>query len=101
MSLHMIQPINELSESIESCTTTIANNLDYLSSSLLLSEITSQKLADVGKAAVITLLFGGGLIPAAIDANKSLIGTLRGKRRGGEEGSTAEYIEDSGAVSNT
>ena len=38
------------------------------------------------------------LIPAAISANKSLIGTLAGKRRGGEEGSTAEYITDSGAT---
>lgn len=68
------------------------------SSNMLLSEFTKETLGEAAKSLVIILAFGGGLIPAAIAANKSLVGTLSGKRRGGEEGSTAEYITDSGAT---
>jgi len=53
------------------------------------------KYGEVVKSAFIVLLFGGGLIPAAIAANQAMIGTLRGARRGGDEGN--DYIEDSGA----
>jgi len=67
-------------------------------SNLLLSAMTAEKSSELGKAAVITLLFGGGLIPAAIDANKSLIGTLRGKRRGGEDTTSSPYISSSDAA---
>jgi len=73
-------------------------SMDDNLSNLLLSELTSEKLTGLAKGVVITLLFGGGLIPSLIDANKSLVGTLAGKRRGGEEGSVADdYVTDSGA----
>jgi len=50
------------------------------------------------KPLVITLLFGGGLIPSLIQGNKDLIGTLTGKRRGGEENTEkGDYISESGA----
>ena len=50
------------------------------------------------KPLVITLLFGGGLIPSLIQGNKDLIGTLTGKRRGGEESTEkGDYISESGA----
>jgi len=69
------------------------------SSNILLSGgFSKENIGEAAKSLVIILAFGGGLIPAAIAANKSLVGTLSGTRRGGEEGSTAEYITDSGAT---
>lgn len=65
------------------------------SSNVLLSKVTGEDFGELSKSVLIVLLFGGGLIPAAIAANKSLIGTLSGSRRGGDEGN--DYVTDSGA----
>lgn len=92
-SLNSIFPTNEVADSI-------ASGLSS-SSDLLSDAVTATEYKEFAKTVVIVLLFGGGLIPAAISANKSLIGTLTGKRRGGEdaqEGETiADYVSDSGA----
>jgi len=65
------------------------------SSDILLSKVSPEDYGDVLKSVVIVLLVGGGLIPAAIAANKSMIGTLGGKRAGGDDGSN--YVAESGA----
>lgn len=88
-------PLEELTNLLDGGGTT---DIPFKDSSLLLSALTAETSGDVAKAAVITLLFGGGLIPSAIDANKSLIGTLRGKRRGGEDSTSSTYIESSDAA---
>ena len=62
------------------------------SSDILLSKADVGELA---KSAGIVLLFGGGLIPAAIAANKAMIGTLSGNRAGGDD--RLNYVADSGA----
>lgn len=66
------------------------------SSDILLSKFSPDKIGELTKSIFIVLLFGGGLIPASIAANKSLIGTLKGKRAGGDDG--VIYVEDSGAA---
>jgi len=83
---HSVGPLNALPE------------IDSLiqSSNVLLSQVTSDDYGELAKSVVIVLLFGGGLIPAAIAANQAMIGTLRGKRAGGDDGSP--YISDSGAT---
>ncbi len=65
------------------------------SSNMLLSGVTGDDFGELAKSVVIVLLFGGGLIPAAIAANKAMVGTLQGKRRGGDSGD--DYVTDSGA----
>jgi len=91
----MIPPLEDLSNILQSSGTD--NDFLARSTNLLLSEMTSEKQGAIAKGAIISLLFGGGLIPSAIDANKSLIGTLRGKRRGGEDMSVSDYIPTSNA----
>jgi len=66
------------------------------SSNILLSKVTSENYGEVAKSVIIVLLVGGGLIPAAIAANKSLIGTLSGKRAGGDD-DRSNYVSESGA----
>jgi len=65
---------------------------------MLLSALTTESSGEIAKAAVITLVFGGGLISSAIEANKSMIGTLLGKRRGGEDSTSSPYISSSDAA---
>eukprot|EP00555_Chaetoceros_dichaeta_P014154 CAMPEP_0198252700 /NCGR_PEP_ID=MMETSP1447-20131203/3183_1 /TAXON_ID=420782 /ORGANISM="Chaetoceros dichaeta, Strain CCMP1751" /LENGTH=219 /DNA_ID=CAMNT_0043938055 /DNA_START=70 /DNA_END=726 /DNA_ORIENTATION=+ len=92
----MVPPLEDLSNILQSSGTD--NDFLARTSNLLLSEMTSEKQGAIAKGAIISLLFGGGLIPSAIDANKSLIGTLRGKRRGGEDMSVSDYIPTSNAA---
>uniref|UniRef100_A0A6T8H6Q2 Uncharacterized protein n=1 Tax=Proboscia inermis TaxID=420281 RepID=A0A6T8H6Q2_9STRA len=100
-------------ESIEALTSAITDAPS--SSGILLSKIESvDDIKEVAKAGIIILTFGGGLIPAAIAANKALLNTFAGgqsKPKDLEEGvdsSTSldpyerqgkigEYIESSGA----
>lgn len=92
-AMMMIPPIEELSNVCGSGTTEEFST----HTSMFLSAFTAEKQGSLLKSVVITLLFGGGLIPAAIAANKSLIGTLLGKRRGGEDSTFSNYIESSSA----
>lgn len=85
-------------QSLVTTATTTSNSLD--SSDLMISLLTGEKLGELAKSIVIVLLFGGGLIPAAIAANKALVGTLQGKRSGGDD-ANADYISDSGATGPT
>jgi len=66
------------------------------SSDILLSKVTSENYGEVAKSVIIVLLVGGGLIPAAIVANASMIKTLSGKRAGGDD-DRSNYISESGA----
>jgi hypothetical protein len=88
-----------------------------LSSLLLLADDASDKVGDFTKSFLIFLALGGGLIPATISANKSMVNTLFGKNREEEDpaelakiapGKTFDptlmetkyrkYVEDSGAT---
>ena len=65
--------------------TAFAPPSSHISTSIAATRSTTQIAADVGageiaKSIGIPLLFGGGLIPAAIIANKSMVGTLMKKR---------------------
>lgn len=91
-AMMMMPPLEELSNMCGGGVEGILTNTN-----ILLSELTAEKQGELAKGVVITLLFGGGLIPAAIDANKSLIGTLLGKRRGGEDSISSAYIDSSSA----
>lgn len=64
------------------------------SSDILLS--MDEKLGQTIKSIFIVLLFGGGLIPAAIAANQAMIGTLSGNRAGGDD--RTNYVADSAAA---
>jgi hypothetical protein len=66
------------------------------SSDLVLNKVTTEDFGELAKSFFIVLLFGGGLIPAAIAANKSMIGTLSGKRAGGDD-DRSKYVMESGA----
>merc|ERR1719478_1998341 len=81
--------------------------MDAIGSSVMVAD---EDMFQAGKTIFITLLFGGGLIPAAIIANKSMVGTLMKKRPEKpvltEEAKktyldptfgVADYVEDSGA----
>jgi len=94
---HRMVPIDEVSDAVKTAAEA-GNAISNMPTDMLLSQVTMEKLKEAGKSTVIVLLFGGGLIPAAIAANKALIGTLTGSRRGGEEGSDSEYITDSQAT---
>lgn len=80
------------------------------SDSVNLSLVTEETIPETVKVIVATLLFGGGLIPAAISANKSLFATLTGKKGASDSdtdnpatsldpyaGKKVAYVEDSGA----
>jgi len=93
-STNQLDRFSSVSSSSSSSTT-----LNLVPTNEMLSvDVSGSDMKEIVKSGFIVLLFGGGLIPAAISANKSLIGTLSGKRRGGEEGSTSAYIESSGAT---
>ena len=68
-----------------------------VSSTLLLSKVGLADVKELAKSIFIVLLFGGGLIPASISANKSMIQTILGKRRGGDDIQTNPYIAASNA----
>jgi len=51
-----------------------------IGSNLMLSRVEEGDMGNFYKSTVIALLFGGGLIPAAIIANKSMFDTLTSKR---------------------
>eukprot|EP00592_Proboscia_alata_P007396 CAMPEP_0194357260 /NCGR_PEP_ID=MMETSP0174-20130528/4766_1 /TAXON_ID=216777 /ORGANISM="Proboscia alata, Strain PI-D3" /LENGTH=352 /DNA_ID=CAMNT_0039127199 /DNA_START=260 /DNA_END=1318 /DNA_ORIENTATION=- len=100
-----INPLNVLplelvdAETLSSAATVAAG------SSVLLSAADIQPGEIVKNLVIFTWLFGG-LIPALISANKSMMGTLSGKRRGGEDStdkslSINNYIESSGATGPT
>lgn len=59
--------------------------LPEFGSDVILSEITGEKMGELVKSAVIVAAFGGGLVPAAISANKSMMGTMSGERAGGDD----------------
>lgn len=73
----------------------LTENMESLvqSSDILMSKV--EDYGEVVKSVLIVLLFGGGLIPAAIAANKSMISTLSGNRAGGDD--RKNYVVDSGA----
>lgn len=52
----------------------IATSASFCSSDMVLAGFNRESLGDAAKTIVIALAFGGGLIPAAIVANKSMIG---------------------------
>mmetsp|Transcript_19949 Transcript_19949/g.29703 ORF Transcript_19949/g.29703 Transcript_19949/m.29703 type:complete len:313 (-) Transcript_19949:153-1091(-) len=54
-------------------------------SDFVLSEITDDKMGELVKSAAIVAAFGGGLVPAAFSANKSMMGTMSGTRAGGDD----------------
>lgn len=79
------------------------------SSGVLLSDLSFDRVKEGMKSILIVLFAGGGLIPAAIGANKALMGTLSGARKDQNAGNPetnldptlAEiktYIESSGAT---
>ena len=80
-------PLRAIPESFESMQRVVE------SSNVLLG--MDEKMGEFAKSAIIALAFGGGLIPAAIAANKAMIGTLSGTRAGGDDDS--DYVSDSGA----
>jgi len=57
---------------------------NYYYSSVLMSKVSFDDFKELSKSIFIVLLFGGGLIPAAISANKAMFGTIAGTRRGGD-----------------
>lgn len=63
-----------------------------LETSDMLLSVSSEDYRELAKSTIIVLLFGGGLIPAAIAANKSMVGTLTGKAK-----SDPNYIAESDA----
>lgn len=87
----------------------IEDSLVSLSNSVDLSLVTEETVPQTLKVASAVLLFGGGLIPATISANKSLVSTLKGKKGSDSAsdnpatsldptaGQKVAYIEDSGA----
>jgi len=102
-SANAFAPISSRSFSAQKGLSAIPESLQVLdtvtqitqSSDILLSKVSPEDYGDVMKSVVIVLLVGGGLIPAAIVANKSMIGTLSGKRSGGD--GRSNYVADSGA----
>lgn len=76
------------------------NEISALSSSgIILSKV--EDTGEVVKAVLIVLLFGGGLIPASIAANKSMIATLSGGKKEQNVGDPKTSLDPTAAIAKT
>lgn len=70
-------------------------------SGMMLADLTMDKMKEGTKSFLIVLFAGGGLIPAAIGANKSMMGTLTGAKKDPNAGNPETSLDPTLAVTKT